>query len=62
MSSISAADEASVEVKAVEGIVKWFDPVKGYGFLVQSAAVLMCLCITPFCGAAAMILFTPAHG
>jgi CspA family cold shock protein len=34
MSSIYAADEASVEVKAVEGIVKWFDPVKGYGFLV----------------------------
>ena len=34
MSSIFTADPSVAEVKAIEGIVKWFDPVKGYGFLV----------------------------
>ena len=50
MSSIHAADEASVEVKAVEESSNGPTPLKGMVSSCQSVAVLMCLCITHFCG------------
>lgn len=34
MSSVDTADETTDEAVPVEGTVKWFDPVKGYGFII----------------------------
>lgn len=34
MSFVDAADETAEDVVPIEGTVKWFDPVKGYGFVV----------------------------
>lgn len=34
MSFVETADQSADEVVPIEGTVKWFDPVKGYGFIV----------------------------
>ena len=34
MSFVDTADETAEDVVPIEGTVKWFDPVKGYGFVV----------------------------
>ena len=34
MSFVDTADETAEDVVPIEGTVKWFDPVKGYGFIV----------------------------
>lgn len=34
MSIVETANEATDDVVPIEGTVKWFDPVKGYGFIV----------------------------
>ena len=48
--------------KGCRGIVKWFDPVKGYGFLVPISGGVDVLVHHSILRAAVMILFTPAHG
>lgn len=34
MSSVDTASEMAEEAVPVDGTVKWFDPVKGYGFII----------------------------
>lgn len=36
MSSVDTTDDVVGEVASIEGQVKWFDPVKGYGFIVPN--------------------------
>ena len=36
MSSVDTTDDVVGEVVSIEGQVKWFDPVKGYGFIVPN--------------------------
>ena len=36
MSSVNTTDDVVGEVVSIEGVVKWFDPVKGYRFIVPN--------------------------